>query len=171
MRDVYAIFGTLLAIGIAVPGLLTACWLLFPQWVEKSAENLHSHTRSTFLIGLISTTIVTLFALVLANLPLPLAQFIAAGSGLVAVAISAIGSAGIVLHMARRLQTHSELSLSAAFLRAALAFTLAAIFPLVGWLLIAPICLVMSFGAALSVWRRRRVSEPTTTEPPLSIEI
>ncbi len=40
MADVYAIFGTLLALGIAFPGMLTAWWLLFPRTVEGAQQRL-----------------------------------------------------------------------------------------------------------------------------------
>jgi len=36
MADMYAIFGSLIIVGISYPALLTIWWLLFPEKVEKA---------------------------------------------------------------------------------------------------------------------------------------
>ena len=40
MADVYAVFGTLIGIGIAYPGMLTAWWLMFPRIVTRASDRL-----------------------------------------------------------------------------------------------------------------------------------
>lgn len=174
MRDVYAIFGTLLALGIAFPGWLFAWWLLFPNRVEQAGQQISEHTRRSFIWGIVGTVVIALPALILANIPLPFAQLVGVTIGLLAFAIAALGASGIVLHMAQRLRAHSQsdLSQSAAFFRAAIAFELSAAFPFIGWFLILPACFILSLGAALQSIRNRPEPVPQPTmQPPLRVEV
>ena len=67
MRDVYAIFGTLLALGIAFPGWLFAWWLLFPSRVEQARRQIKEHTRRSFIWGAIGTIAIALVFKLLPN--------------------------------------------------------------------------------------------------------
>ena len=51
MADVFALFGTLLALGIALPGLLLTWQLLLPNVVSRAQQRLN-HTKEFFLHGL-----------------------------------------------------------------------------------------------------------------------
>ena len=51
MADVYAVFGTLLALGIAFPGLLTATWLLFPGAVGRATLRVSATPARSFFFG------------------------------------------------------------------------------------------------------------------------
>ena len=71
MSDVYAVFGTLLALGIAFPGLVFTWWLLFPGPAGRAEARLAHTPGRTFSFGLLLTLIVAVLVLVLANGPLP----------------------------------------------------------------------------------------------------
>ena len=169
MRDVYAIFGTLLAFGIAFPGWLVAWWLLFPARVDSAETHLAAHPLRCFWRGLLMLLLTGVPTFLLASVPLPFTQLAAAGITLLLLAIAALGAAALVLKMSRHLIAQSPaLSPAKAFLLAAIALELAAIFPLIGWLLFVPITIILSFGAATYTIRlnpfRRRHTQPISDE-------
>ncbi|HEY1014582.1 MAG TPA: hypothetical protein VGE07_17870, partial [Herpetosiphonaceae bacterium] len=95
MADVFAVFGTLLAIGIAFPGLLAAWWLLFPGPVERARLQIDRHPWRCFWLGLLALVLLLLPLGVLMALPNGLIRLVGwLGAGL-ALASSAIGAAGI----------------------------------------------------------------------------
>ena len=172
MRDVYSIFGTLLALGIAFPGWLFAWWLIFPQRVERAESQLTDHTGRCLRVGLLATVPTILAVLVLINVAVPFAQVLAVAIALSALAFAALGAAGLTLRMARQLQRRSaELSESAAYLRAAIALELAAAFPFIGWLLVIPFTILYAFGAAILATLPQRQPATAATAEPLTIHL
>ena len=76
MSDVYAVFGTLLALGIAFPGMLTAFWLLFPATVERTELRIESAPWKSFWFGISAAIAIGIPVVVLMNLSLGILQFI-----------------------------------------------------------------------------------------------
>ena len=170
MRDVYAVFGTLLAFGIAFPGWMFAWWLLFPKWVNSAETHLTTKPIRCLIRGTVTLLLIGIPTLLLATVPLPFAQLAAATIGLILTAIAAIGAAALILKLANQLIIHSPtLTKPRAFIAAAVALELAAIFPLIGWLLVVPITTLTSLGAAIYILSpfRRRTTQPAT----LTIEL
>ena len=157
MSDVYAIFGTLLALGIAFPGMLTAFWLLFPAIVEKTETRIESAPWKSFWLGIGAAIGVGVPVVVLFNLPLGGLQFLGFMILLLALGISTFGAAGIALLMGRRIHKHSDqgLSTTKSFVLGGIALALAAAFPIVGWFLVIPASLFISFGSSLFVLFRQ----------------
>ncbi len=149
MADVYAVFGTLLALGIAFPGLLTAWWLLFPVQVDRARERLDRTPGRSFGMGLIVTGAMSFPVAILLALPSSLAKFIGAVMIVVVLAIASLGAAGLAAAMSGRVRTRSGRIKSdlSAFLAAALALELAAAFPVIGWFLVIPAAIVACLGA------------------------
>jgi hypothetical protein len=157
MSDVYAVFGTLLALGIAFPGLIFTWWLLFPVATARAEARLAHMPGRSFFFGLLLTLILTILVLILANLPLPGTNLLAGGLVIGALAVAAVGAVGLTNRMAQRLRERSGAGLSAAgsFLRAVVLLELAAAFPIIGWFLFIPLCLVTCLGVAgLALLRR-----------------
>ncbi len=150
MADVYAIFGTLLALGIAFPGMLTAWWLLFPRTVEGAQQRLSATPWRCFWLGLGVVFLISLPATILLALPFGPAKFAGAVIIFGGLAFGSLGAAGIARLMAGRLagsSGRSRLQMSA-FVRAAVALELAAAFPLIGWFVVIPLTIIVSLGAA-----------------------
>ena len=169
MADVAAIFGTLLALGIAFPGLLTTLWLLFPKSVERAKTRLELHPFRCFWAGLFVGGVVGLPALALLNVP-GLGQFMGAVLIILALTFSAIGAAGMVVRLAERFETLSQTRMVGAgsFVCAAVALELGAIFPVLGWFVVMPLLIIMSLGASvLSLSRRRLKFDRTDPAPAL----
>jgi hypothetical protein len=171
MADVYAVFGTLLALGIAFPGMLAGVWLLFPGSVERAHQRLELTPYRCVFLGLGGAVATIAFVWMFSAVPLGVVKLAGALLGLGALAVATIGAAGTASSMASRLRsTTSSLSDAGAFVRGAVAFELAAAFPLVGWFVVLPLSLMASYGAGIfSLLRGQpRASRAAAVEPALS---
>jgi hypothetical protein len=150
MADVYAVFGTLLALGIAFPGMLTGVWLLFPGSVERARWRLERTPYRTLFLGLGGTVVTVALVAMLSAVPLGLVKFVGALLGFGALAVATVGAAGTASAMGTRLRSMtSGLGEAGAFLRGAIALELAAAFPIVGWFVVLPVTLMASYGAGI----------------------
>jgi len=165
MADVYAAFGTLLALGIAFPGLLTGAWLLFPGMVGRARMRATATPLRSLFLGIGAALLTAIPVSILGSVPLGLFKLAAALVAFGALGLATIGAAGIAAEMGDRLRSSgpSSMSPSGAFVRGAIALELAAIFPLVGWFLMIPGTLLVGYGAgvfALLRWMPRPAFAP-----------
>ncbi len=172
MADVYAVFGTLIGLGIAYPGMLTAWWLMFPRIVSRASGRLeHTPWRCLAIGGGLALPLGIVVAILLA-VPSGPVKFVGATLLFVSLAFASLGASGLADLMGRRLtskvgQSGSQL---AGFVRGAVALELAAAFPGIGWFLVLPLGTVAAFGAATFAvlgWMPARKSAPVV-EPALS---
>jgi hypothetical protein len=156
MADVYAVFGTLLALGIAFPGLLTGSWLLFPDVVSRARIRAAGTPWRAFFLGVGAVLLTAIPVLILNAMPIGIAKFAAVLIVFGAFGVATLGAAAIAAEMGDRLRAHapSTLSSAGAFVRGAVALELAAIFPIVGWFLVIPGVLLLGFGAGVSALLR-----------------
>jgi hypothetical protein len=163
MADVYAVFGTLIALGIAYPGLLSAWRMIFPGFVERAQNRILNSAWATFGIGAGVGLPVILFSIFLISIPAPLLRFIGAALAIFALSIASIGAAGLAGAMGARLNDLSggRYSIPGAQMRGAVALELAAIFPLIGWLLVFPLGTLTCFGAGLHALISRQEAPET----------
>ena len=175
MADVYAIFGTLLALGIAFPGMLTALWLLFPPRVERASQQLTDSPGRTFFIGLAGTFFVAIPITILFVAGLPFTSVLGALTLTLVLAFAAIGAAGLTQKMSHHLgaKIGSDKPVRA-FLGSAAALEMAAVFPFIGWFLVIPVVLILSLGAAIaSLFARAKavkVQADSSTLPSTPVE-
>ena len=165
MADISTIFGILLTLGIAFPGLLTAFWLLFPSAVERARARLEYTPWKTFWAGAVVLIAVTIPIVILIAIPLAPAKVLGVSLLALALSIACIGAAGLAARVAEQLRAgSSSLSSGAAFVRGALALELAAFFPMLGWFVVLPVAFIVSLGAtffALFRWSpRQSVQQP-----------
>jgi hypothetical protein len=172
MSDITAIFGILLTLGIAFPGMLTTWWTLFPDAVERARLRLEETPWSTLWMGIGAALLSALPILVLVALPFGPAKFLGFSLLAVLLAVAGIGAAGLAARMGVVLaQRSAGLSQAGAFVRGAIALELAAVFPVIGWMLVIPLALLVSLGAttfALLKWVPRANKEIPTTIPAAS---
>jgi hypothetical protein len=166
MGDVFAIFGGMLAVGIALPGLLLAWSLLFPATVERSRGRLEAAPWRCFWIGLAGLLASGLPLLILFNIPAGPVQFVGWVGLFVLLALASVGASGLAALMGERLRSVGlNVSAPGALLRGAIALELAAVFPLVGWFVVIPIATICALGAALLVLLRRRPRGAPDVQP------
>jgi hypothetical protein len=159
MANITAVFGILIIMGLAFPGLLLTGWLLFPATVERARLRLDRTPWRCFWLGGVLTAIAVIPIVALLALPFGPAKF--AGFALIAVvlAVGVLGAAGLAAKMGERFVARDpHLSPAGAFLRGALALELAAAFPILGWFILVPFAIVTTLGAtafALLRWMPR----------------
>jgi hypothetical protein len=166
MADVYAIFGTLLALGIVFPGMLTAWWLLFPGLVDKASQRVSATPWGSLGLGTLTVIVAAVPIGILLALPFGPAKFLGGVLLLGLLTFASIGAAGIASAMAHVLRSRmgDEGSPLGAFVRGALALELAAAFPFLGWFFFIPLTILASLGSAtfaLLGWGRARPGETT----------
>lgn len=149
MADVYAVFGTLLALGIVFPGMLTAWWLIFPGTVDRASGRLEHSPWKSLALGAALAVPVVISMLVLSASPFGRTKFLSALLLLGTLAFASLGASGLAALMARRLRerTAGRNSAAGSFVRGALALELAAAFPVIGWLLVIPVATLTCLGA------------------------
>jgi hypothetical protein len=157
MGDVFAVFGGMLALGIALPGLLLAWSLLFPTTVERARLRLERTPWRCFWLGLITLLVIGLPLAILFNVPAGPVQLVGWVGSFVLLALASVGAAGLAALMGERLRRVGlAASAPGALLRGALALELAAIFPLIGWFIVIPLATICSLGAMAFALLRRR---------------
>lgn len=168
MADVFAVFGTLLSLGIALPGLLLAWRLLLPNHVARAQQRLEQTPWQCFFTGAAFLTAYLIPTIILFNLPWAGFQFIGSVGIFILLTLTSIGAAGLAELMGQRL--HS-LGLTGspvrATLRGAVIMELAAVFPLIGWFIFIPITFILALGAllfALIGWMPHPVHPAITTK-------
>ncbi len=151
MADVYAVFGTLLALGIAFPGLLTGSWLLFPGAVGRARARIGATPLRSFFFGVAAVILTAIVVVLLNAMPLGITKLAGTSIILAAFGVATLGAAAIAAEMGDRLREQGPASISpaGAFVRGAVALELAAVFPIVGWFLVIPGVLLASYGAGV----------------------
>jgi Na+/melibiose symporter-like transporter len=168
MADVIAVFGTLLALGIALPGLLLTCRMLLPNFTDRAQSRLSQTPWRCLFAGGFLVLIASIPIIILFNLPWGGFQAMGAAALIGLMAIASLGAAGLAGLIGRQLR---ELGLKSSEVGATLwggvAMGLAAVFPLVGWFVFLPLAFVVTLGAAafaLLGWMpRNRPQSPLTT--------
>ncbi len=146
---IFAIFGALLALAIALPGLLLAWALLLPAQVERARLRIERTPWRCLGLGLAATLLALLPVGGLLAMPglLQLAGWVGLS---MLLATASLGGAGLAAVMGHRLSKGPVSTLTpAALLRSAVALELAAIVPLVGWFVLLPLLSLLSVGAAI----------------------
>lgn len=150
MADVYAVFGTLLALGIIFPGMLIAWWLMFPGFVSKASSRVERTPWRCLGLGIALAIPIGFTAAILFAIALGPANFLGGLMIVGGLAFANLGASGMASMMGRRLLPRSKENTSeaAGFLRGAIALELAAAFPVIGWFLAIPLITLCSLGAA-----------------------
>jgi hypothetical protein len=151
MADVYAVFGTLFALGIAYPGLLAAWQMLFPGFVGRTRQRIAGSAWASFGLGIGIGIPLILIIVFFISVPVPVMRFLGAFLALCALSLSSLGAAGLAGLMGSRLNEISggRYSVPGAQMRGAIALELAGIFPFIGWLLVFPLGTLTCLGAGV----------------------
>jgi hypothetical protein len=164
MGDVFAFFGAMLAIGIALPGLLLAWALLCPMTVERARMRLERTPWRCFWLGLAGLLVCAPPLMILLNVPAGSVKFVGWAGIFILFAFASIGATGLAALMGDRLRgVGLAISVPGALLRGAVALELAAIFPLIGWFIVIPLTTICALGAAGFALLRR--AQPPAVAP------
>jgi hypothetical protein len=164
MADMYAIFGSLILVGISYPALLTTWWLLFPEKVEKARVRISEKPKKSFGVGLLSGGIAAIPAVILFTLPSQFTQVLGWIWLVLLMAATSLGAAGIAAESGLRMNWRNDGNFQSlgAFIRGAAILELASAFPIIGWLLVIPAGTLISLGGAVHAIFKKKVKEETT---------
>jgi len=151
MSDMITVFGLLFITSLAFPGLLVAWLLLFPNVVERARNRVERTPWTTFWMGIAGLIGATIPIMVLLALPFAPAKFLGWVGILAALTFASLGASGIAAQMGRQIthRARPEMSEVGSFVWGAVAFELAAAFPILGWLIVTPLWIITSMGAAI----------------------
>ena len=151
MADMYAIFGSLILVGLSYPSLLAIWWLLFPERVEKARLRITDQPKKSFGMGLLYSLVSAVPAVILFSLPSQFTQVLGWIWIVIVLGSASLGAAGIAAEVGLRLNWKNDGSYQSlgAFLRGAVLWELASVFPVIGWLLIIPIGTITALGGAV----------------------
>ena len=169
MGDVFAVFGGMLALGIALPGLLLAWALLFPTMVERARLRLERAPWRCFWLGLAALLLIGLPLAILFRVPAGPVQLLGWVGSFALLALASVGAAGLAALMGERLRgVGLAASAPGALLRGAVALELAAVFPLIGWFIVIPLATICSLGAAVLALLRRGSRANVAVDSPVA---
>jgi hypothetical protein len=150
MVDVYIVVYSLLGILICLPALLLALNLLMPQITGRIETRLERTPGKSFFLGVPVTAAFLLWIGITANVPLGVVRGTAFLAAFVGMGLGTLGAAGISRLLAKRFTLLANPSSQAMnWLRGAVMYELACLFPIVGWFLFAPIVGITVLGAAV----------------------
>jgi hypothetical protein len=150
MVDVYIVVYSLLGILICLPALLMALNLLMPQITSRIETRLEQTPGKSFFLGVPVTAAFLLWIAITANVPLGLVRGTAFLAAFIGMGLGTLGAAGMSRLLAKRITIlTSPTSQAMNWLRGAVVYELACLFPLVGWFLFAPIVGITVLGAAV----------------------
>ena len=150
MVDVYIVVYSLLGILICLPALLMALNLLMPQTTTHIVTRLEQTPGKSFFLGIPVTAAFLLWIAITANVPLGLVRGTAFLAAFVGMGLGTLGAAGMSRLLAKRITLLARPNSQAInWLRGAVVYELACLFPIVGWFLFAPIVGITVMGAAV----------------------
>ncbi|GEM_PF-607565 len=155
--------GMIMALGVAtaltasLAALLLVLTSLLPDLSRGSQAALTRFPRRAFLIGLVNYLFLGGISLALFQLEGEITDVIGLLLLLILAGVTLLGLTGTVALLGERLAGLSSGTVSPAqqLIRGALAFVLAGLFPVLGWFVLTPVLLLLSFGSAVLVWRNR----------------
>ncbi len=150
MVDVYIVVYSLLGILICLPALLLALNLLMPQVTNRIETRLEQTPGKCFFLGVPVTAAFLLWIAITANVPNGVVRGTAFVAAFVGMGLGTLGAAGMSRLLASRVSLLANPSSEAMnWLRGAVLYELACLFPIVGWFLFAPIVGITVLGATV----------------------
>ncbi|HEX9925894.1 MAG TPA: hypothetical protein VGD99_24775 [Anaerolineae bacterium] len=156
-----AVLILIMLIGLCLGALLAVLAALLPAAGRRSQAALLRSPWRAFFIGLANYLFLGGISLILLNTevrPLALVGVIIAAA---LISITLIGLTGLVTLTGERLAAlrSRETSPFSHLVWGTVTVTLAGLLPFIGWFLLAPVLLMVSFGAAVLAWRNRKHKE------------
>lgn len=150
LGDILAIVAALVGGAISTWAMAMAFPLLFVGRVSAAEMRITTAPWKTFFLGLLLATFFTTIAVVLAAIPNPLMKFAGTALFLAILAVAMLGFSGLALGTSRRIQMlDSSVPPFKNLCRATALLVIASFLPFLGWFLVAPVLLILGFGAGM----------------------
>ena len=163
--QVQAAIALVMAIIISWAGLLMATALTLPGSTAKAQDALQTAPRRCFLHGL-GLLLIFGVAVQITTLPFPILKLVGVLLMLALGGLAVLGAAGIAYLLGQRIGEMSGAKTSFGTLtRGSLLYGVAALFPLIGWYLFAPISVICALGAGAWAVKPERNSAARRSGP------
>lgn len=150
IADVLAGIVALTLLGLGFGSLAITFSLVFPRAVERAAEHVSAHPRSSFVAGLGTLAAVLLLSGILLKVPSAPARLLGLGFLLATLTVATLGGTGLAVQLGRRLRDPGKDAPSTRdLIGGALLLESAVAFPIVGWFVVFPIAFLVTLGAGL----------------------
>ncbi|GMV88818.1 MAG: hypothetical protein AMXMBFR81_17490 [Chthonomonas sp.] len=161
--DVIAVIAGILLWTVSGWCLVVGAATLFRDKTRRARDAAESAPWRTLLSGAAIVAIGVFLGAVLSNIPNGLTRLLGFSAFLGLLALGLLGAAGIATLVGERLR-HLDANLSpyAALSRGTVVLVVGCLFPLLGWLVFAPILLFVSVGAGVrALWVHRTARQPS----------
>lgn len=163
--DVLAAIAAILAVGGAWIATLILTALAFPSRTARAHDSLLASPGACLARGAGITLAVALCALTVGHGHTGPTRLVSGALWACLGMLAAIGSAGIVQLLGERItDIGARMSPFSCLTRGAIVYVAAGFLPIVGWLLIAPIALLLSVGSGAATLGRRRSQDASLPE-------
>ncbi|MBM3496419.1 MAG: hypothetical protein FJX72_19180 [Armatimonadetes bacterium] len=167
LAQVQATVALVVALVVGWTGLMVAVALLFPARTRRAEAAIVQSPGRRFGLGLLGIGIATLAGAFLAA-PNGMAKLIGLAISTALLAAVTIGAAGLSRLLGQRVaEASGARSEFGALVRGSLLFSVAGLFPGIGWYLFGPTAAVLSMGGGMvALWpEKRRATPPRAPEP------
>ncbi len=149
LAQVQAVVAGFILVILSLTSVAVTVALLLPNVSKNSSSALSNHPWRSFLLGLLGG-VPAIAAILLFRVPVPLIKLCGVVLGLIVLAVGTIGGAGLALRLGDQIGEISGAKTSlGSLVRGGILFSLAAMFPLIGWYIIAPISVTCALGAGI----------------------
>lgn len=152
--DVLMVFGGVAGFAVGAWCLVLALNMLFPVMCKRSADLVERKGASQLLVGVLVGGPVILFSVALVGNPVPVLKLVGLAGFVALLTVSAVGFAGLANLTGSRVErsagattTYQGLTKGTALLVGACAI------PVLGWFVLAPVCMLLNFGSGLGALR------------------
>jgi hypothetical protein len=161
LAQVQAVVAVVVALGATWAGLMMAVALTLPVQTRRAESALETAPRRCLFSG-VGLFLLFMVAVKLLQAPLPLAKLLGFALVMGLCAVLTLGAAGIAQLMGKRIGEMAGARTSFGMLvRGSVVFSMAMLFPWIGWFLFAPLAGLCALGAGASaLWPRRRMAMP-----------
>ncbi len=156
-----ALFIILLLVGLCLIACIAVLAALLPQVSQRSKAALLRSPWRAFFIGLANYIFLGAISLLLVSVEVELLGLLGLLIFMFLGVISLLGLPGLVLLTGERLAKLREREMSPwqQLIWGTIALELTGLLPILGWFVLTPILLLLSFGAAVLAWRSRAQKE------------
>jgi len=162
--DALTVVSIVAALGLSAWASMIAANLLFSNRTARASSTIAATPWRIGFSGLVVGFIWLAITTILASIPNPLTKLIAFGLYGLFMAVTAVGAGGLARLMRDRICAGDpQFSITMALARAATWIVLVGLLPMVGWFLLAPVMLCVSFGAGVDAVRAHRTAPASDT--------
>ncbi len=164
--DVLTVLGTLISIGFCSWAALLLTAHLWPRATQRASEQVVQQTGRRLVSGLVVGVVGILLSVLLFNAPSPLFKLLGAGLLAFQFGVGLFGGAAVVRYLAEQMVPQGDgqgtvrsLSSGSIFL------TATAMFPILGWLIFAPLLHAFCLGLGMKALSRKRFAPAPMSAP------